>query len=232
MKISYLVTCSNETDTLERLLNRIHHYLGNDELVIVWDTKVKNPKGRGYVSMIIQRENENGHNNRIKVVEHELNKDYSAHKNYGLSLCTGDFVFQLDGDELPTEILLENVHSIIEMNPTTDLFWIPRINDFRGVTPEHARQWGWKLTESQTYKRPIVNWPDSQGRLFKRIPKIRWVGKLHERIEGNETYAFLPFDEELAIYHDKTIEKQVETNLRYNKEFTESDNRGFTLPPN
>jgi hypothetical protein len=53
---------------------------------------------------------------------------------------------------------------------------------------------------------------------------------LHERIEGNNNYVYLPFEEDLALYHDKTIEKQVETNLGYNKRFTEKENQGFNLP--
>jgi hypothetical protein len=81
------------------------------------------------------------------------------------------------------------------------------------------------------YKAVLVNAYDHQGRLFKNEPdRIKWVGKLHERIEGNKNFVYLPADESLSLYHDKTIEKQIETNLRYNRDFTKQENKGFNLP--
>ena len=82
------------------------------------------------------------------------------------------------------------------------------------------------------YNVPLVNWDgncggDYQTRIFKNLPYIRWKGRLHERIMGNKTYAFLPKDENYALIHTKTIEKQIETNLRYNKEFSKEDNLGL-----
>jgi glycosyltransferase involved in cell wall biosynthesis len=163
--------------------------------------------------------------------KHALDKDYGAHKNFGNEKCSGDWIFQIDGDELPTLGLLENVKTIIESNSEVELIFVPRINDFRGVTPEHAKQWGWKLTPSPSYEnRLVVNWPDSQGRIYKRdTGRIRWDRKLHEKIVGHTQYSFLPAEEEWALYHDKTIETQIKTNLRYNQVFTETDNKGHTV---
>lgn len=224
MKLSYLVTCHDETTTLDNLLSRLDCFVGDttDNVVILTDNPTKETSDILYNWTAIPR---------INAYEHSLDNDYSAHKNFGVSKCTGDYIFQIDGDENPTELLLENVKLIIESNPTIELFWIPRINDFRGVTQEHANQWGWRLTPSVTYNRPIINWPDPQGRLFKNIPdRIKWVGRLHERIEGNKAHVYLPFDEDLSLYHDKTIDRQIKTNLKYNQMFTEKENRGFTLP--
>lgn len=77
------------------------------------------------------------------------------------------------------------------------------------------------------YKIPIVNFPDYQSRIFKNLPYIRWEKRLHERVVGAKSYAFLPKEEDFALYHNKTIEKQIETNLRYNKLFTEKENLGI-----
>ena len=80
------------------------------------------------------------------------------------------------------------------------------------------------------YKAPLVNVLDFQGRIYRNIPeRIKWDRKLHEKIIGHKQYSFLPAEEEWALYHDKTIEKQIETNLRYNQVFTESDNKGHTV---
>ncbi len=225
MKLSYLVTFSTETDSLRNLLVRLFDYQKEDEIVLLADSG-----NIGVETQKILKECLKGKEN-YSYWEHDLNKNYSEHKNWGATKCSGDFIFQIDGDECPTETLLINLKEIIKANPGIEAFWIPRINDFRGVTQEHANKWGWRLTESSTYKRPLVNWPDPQCRVFKNEPtRIKWVGRLHERIQGNENFVYLPCDEDLALYHDKTIEKQIETNLRYNKDFTEKENKGFKLP--
>jgi glycosyltransferase involved in cell wall biosynthesis len=225
MKLSYLITCSNETQTLRNLLGQVDNLRdSDDEIVIVLDSDCKDNKKTRWIL-------DNWKDTYWNHYEHPLNNNYSEHKNWGALKCSGDYIFQIDGDECPTETLLLNVKDLIQANPDIEVFWIPRINDFKGVTPQHAAQWGWRLTQSTTYNRPIVNWPDPQGRLFKNIPnRIKWVGRLHERVEGNETYVYLPFDEDLSLYHDKTIEKQIETNLRYNTVFSKEENQGFKLP--
>lgn len=229
MKISYLVTCSTETETLNTLLSRLDSVIGdiNDEVIILADNPTKETSDILY--------NWTSGQTRIFAHEHQLNNDYGGHKNYGNSLCSGEWIFQIDGDELPSEnILGENLHAIIESNPEVELIFVPRINDYKGVTENHAKQWGWRLTNSKSdgvaQGRPLVNWCDFQGRIFRNIPdRIKWDRKLHEKIEGHNQYSFLPAEEEYAIYHDKTIEKQLETNLRYNKVFSVEDNMGHKV---
>ena len=224
MHISYLITCSNEEESLKNLLYRVRDNIDTeDEMVVILDSeRVDNKKTKQILKTF------GGSDDWYHL--HPLSNNYSEHKNWGAQQCQYEWIFQLDGDELPTETLVINIKDIITLNPDIEAFWIPRINDFRGVTEQHAMQWGWRLSMSPTYKRPIVNWHDPQCRLFMNKPEIKWVGRLHERIQGNKTFVYLPADEDLAIYHDKTIEKQVETNLKYNKLFTEKENQGFKLP--
>jgi glycosyltransferase involved in cell wall biosynthesis len=164
-----------------------------------------------------------------KFFQHALANDYSGHKNYGNSLCTGQWILQLDADELPSETLMQYIPDIIGVNPAVEMFYIPRINDYRGVTQDHAAQWGWNLSQSPTYDRPLVNWPDYQSRLYRNDPRVKWVSKLHETINGHNKYTFLPADEKWALYHDKNIETQLETNLRYNTDFTPDENKGHKI---
>ncbi len=222
MKISYLVTCHNETQTLQKLIEKLMVNLGNDELVVLRDST--NPISEGTSKILDPIFGDK----RVKILEHLLDTNYGGHKNWGASHCTGNYIFQCDGDELPSEYIVgENLHAIIEANNNVELIYVPRINDFRGVGPQHAAQWGWKLAESPTYKRLIVNWPDYQGRIFRNDPdRIKWDRRLHEKLIGNITYAWLPAEEDYALYHDKTIEKQVETNIRYNQLFSQEENKG------
>jgi len=224
MKLSYLITVHNETDTLGKLLERLIKCRYDEDDIVILDDFSDNKTTQEILRQVSLR-------NNIKVLQHALDNNYGAHKNYGNQHCNGDWVFQIDSDELPTELLLFNLRDIIASNPGVELIYIPRINDYKGVTPAIAAPWGWRLTPSPTYNnRPLVNWPDYQSRLYVRIPeRIRWDRKLHEKIEGHKEYAFLPADEELSLYHDKTIEKQLETNKRYNKDFSVEDNQGHQV---
>ncbi len=235
MKISYLITCKNEVKTLGNLLVAIALNQGTDELVVLQDTlgedeteneKYFHKEVRKIVDFYVK-----GSPN-CKFFEHPLDKNFGAHKNFGISKCTGDYIFQLDGDELPPEALLgENLHELLNANPQVEAYAVPRVNDFKGVTETHAKQWGWRLTPSPMCNgRPVVNFPDYQWRIFKRdYPRISFTRRLHEKIEGYGASTPLPAEEEYSLYHDKTIEKQVETNQRYNKMFTQDENKGHSV---
>ena len=220
--LSYLITVHNETKTLKNLLEKLDHYIDSerDEIVILDDFS-DNEETRKILSAASYRD-------YVRLYQHALDRNYGGHKNYGTELCKKQWIFQLDGDECPSVTLLINIKPIIDENPEIELFAIPRINDFRGVSHEHAKQWGWRLTPSPTFSnRLIVNWPDFQGRCYKNIPtRIKWDRRLHEKLEGYTKFASLPEDEEFAIYHDKTIETQIKTNQRYNEWFTDEENRG------
>ncbi len=218
--ISYLVTTKNTGFELQFLLERLYKYGQNNECIIL-DDHSDDP-----VTLQVL-DNVSDNNSFFNVHIHKLDGNYSEHKNYGKSLCRGEYIFQIDDDELPSETLLESLKELIELNNDVDLFWIPRINDFMGVNPDNAKQWGWRLTQYED--RLIVNWPDPQGRLFKNLPYIEWKRRLHEKVEGAKTYVHLPSVYELALHHNKTIEKQIVTNIKYNKMFTEEENKGFKV---
>lgn len=221
MKISYLVTCSNETETLSRLLKKLVSVVpSSDEIVILMDEQSGENDTHNIVGAF-------HHSFGGRILKHHLNKDYGAHKNYGIEQCTGNFIFQIDGDEMPPESLLgENLHALLEANPDVDAYAIPRINAWHGLTEEYKKQWN--IDMSPTYKRLRAAWPDYQWRLFRNDPKIRFKNRLHERIDGYDKFVGLPADETYAIYHDKTIEVQLATNERYNRDFTADENRGIS----
>jgi glycosyltransferase involved in cell wall biosynthesis len=226
--ITYLVTCHDESDTLRNLLAYlktalVESLVKGDEVVVVDDFSTN----KETVTILDEYRRTTGFN----VLQHKLDNNYGEHKNWGNQQCKGAWIFQIDGDELPSQVLTgDNLRMILYSNPETELFFVPRINDFQGVNAQHARTWGWQLTESPMTGRPRVNFPDYQGRIYKNAPeRIKWERRLHEKIEGHKKYAYLPAAEEFALLHVKTIEKQVETNLRYNKAFTEAENRGYKL---
>lgn len=232
MKVSYLITCYNETQTLIKLLQTINFSkCSEDEIVIMYDLGNGTKETK---QIMVDFSEGKSRSDVLYVDQYKLNDDYGAHKNQGIHFCTKNYIFAIDGDELPPESLLgENLRALLESNPTIEAYAVPRVNDFRGVTEEHAKKWGWRLTPSPMCEnRPVVNFPDYQWRIFKRdYPRISFTRRLHEKIEGYKTYVVLPAEEDYALYHDKTIEKQVETNLKYNEMFTKEENQGHVVLP-
>jgi hypothetical protein len=124
----------------------------------------------------------------------------------------GDWIFQIDADEIPHENLIKYLPEIIQSNPDNEVIRVPRVNTVFGLTEEYTNQWGWNINE-----RDWINWPDFQWRIWKNHPKIKWVNKVHEILEGYNTYSDLHKVEEYALYHPKDIEKQIKQNNYYEK---------------
>ena len=201
MKISYGITVHNEAEELNRLLNILTDKIDKDDEIVVCidgdDEKVEAVLGE-YLS-----------ENDAVVYKRKLNGDFSAQKNSVIENSSGDYIFHLDADEYPHEILLQQTKQILEINEI-DLIWVPRVNTVDGITERHIQQWGWRVSE-----KGWVNYPDYQSRIFKNSPKIRWQNKVHERIMGAKNYSHLPPQEELSLYHPKTIDKQEKQNKFY-----------------
>ena len=200
MKISYAITVCNEEVEIQRLVTfLLKHKELQDEIVITYDSKNGTKEVEEYLKSDI------GFSWHI----FEFSGNFSDLKNHTKSMCSGDYIFHLDADEYPHEILMEQLHTVIEMNDV-DLIWIPRVNTVEGLTDEWANKWGWRVTENGW-----VNYPDYQARVFRNKEDIRWKGKVHEVIGGCKTYAYLPPQEELSLYHPKTIDKQIKQNEFY-----------------
>ncbi len=209
--VSFLVTCHNEGEQLRTLLTLLSEYISNNEIIILDDYSDDE------VTLNVLKDYESVNN--IKIVKNHLNKDYGFHKNFGSSHCSGKYIFQIDADEIPNKILLENLRSLIESNLTCEMFWVPRVNNFTGVTPADIKNYGWTINE-----KGHIMWPDYQSRIYKNQSNIRWERKLHETIVGFKEFTRIPAMEELSLYHNKTIEKQRNDNKRYMSEFSLEDN--------
>ena len=200
MKISYAITVCNEEVEIQRLVTfLLKHKELQDEIVITYDSKNGTKEVEEYLKSDI------GFSWHI----FEFSGNFSDLKNHTKSMCSGDYIFHLDADEYPHEILMEQLHTVIEMNDV-DLIWIPRVNTVEGLTDEWANKWGWRVTENGW-----VNFPDYQARVFRNKEGICWNGKVHEQIIGCENYSHLPPQEELSLYHPKTIDKQIKQNEFY-----------------
>ena len=211
MKISYAITVCNELEEVKRLVNfLLSNKREQDEIVILVDISKEGNGGlRGWLNETKQSLILKG--DPIKIHEDKFKGHFADWKNLLTSYCTGDYIFQIDADEVPCTPLTESLPSILESNPELDVLLVPRINTVQGLTQEHIHKWGWNVNSEGW-----VNWPDFQWRIYRNTSEIKWVNKVHERLEGFKTYTTLPMEEDYSLYHPKTIERQERQNNYYN----------------
>ena len=212
MKMSYAIPVCNEHAELEKLLEFvIKHIDEEDEIVVQCDrgnttSEVYKMLDTFKVSVIAPV----GYPDPLKVIEFPLKGHFANFKNNLKEHCTGDWIFQIDADELPHEGLITNLKDLLKLNPTTEMFLVPRVHTVGGITQEHINKWGWRVNEGGW-----VNWPDYQTRIIQNNHKIKWQNKVHEQIVGISTKGALPMEEELCLYHPRNIVKQEAQNNFY-----------------
>ena len=202
MKISYAILTHNEGEYIEKLLSLLTtNKRPQDEIVVVDDfSKDESTK------QILEK-----YKNQIALNYRTFDGDHTQ-KNYLNSLCQGDYILQLDADELVHKELIDILPTLLEDNNEIDLFIMPRINTVEGLTQEWTQKWRWSVNE-----KGWVNFPDWQMRLYRNCDWVKWNGLLHSKIEGYKTYVLLPTEEAYCILHPKQLDRQIEQNNLYNK---------------
>ena len=204
MEISYGLTVCNEHEEIQNLIEYLIPIIDNeDEIVVVYDSN----RVTGEVLDVLDH-----YNDKVQSYPFDFQQNFLENKNYMNSKCNGDYIFQIDADEVPEEFLVRNLKAILESNPV-DLLLTPRKNLVPGLTQEHIQKWRWNVNE-----KGWVNWPDTQKRIYRNTPDIKWSGhQVHGMVEGYKTYVSLPEEEEWSIIHNKTIDRQENQNQRYYK---------------
>ena len=205
MKISYAITVCNEFKEIQRLINfLLQNKRPEDNIVVLYDIN----NGHEGIEQFLRAKSVN---KGLAWIPGKFNGHFADWKNKLNSFCTGDYIFQIDADELPPKYLVENLWAILEMNKTIDVYRVPRINTVEGLTQEHIQKWRWRVDNKGR-----VNFPDHQWRIYRNDPNIEWVNKVHEVLTGFEVMSELPPEEEYCLIHEKTIERQENQNKYYN----------------
>ncbi len=205
MKISYAITVCNELEEIKHLIPFLHKRKHlEDEICVLLDK----PKAS---QELLDELYYWSSKDIIILKESTFQGHFADWKNELTAMCSGDYIFQIDADELPNEELLEVLPSVLT-NSESDVILTPRINIVEGITPQHLQIWGWKQND-----KGWVQFPDYQWRIFKNTSDIKWKNKLHEVLDGYKTYAYLPEFEEYSLYHYKHILRQESQNNFYSK---------------
>jgi hypothetical protein len=205
MKISYAITVCNEFIEIQKLVPfLLENKRPQDEIVILYDQKNGDEEIASWLKTFNKLPN-------VQFWRGFFENDFAEWKNSLNKYCEGDYIFQIDADEMPSLNLIQSLPEILETNQV-DLIRVARVNTVEGLTPEHIQKWGWHVNE-----KGWVNYPDYQWRIYRNDPRIRWWGHVHEKIRGHATFAELPMDEGFSLYHPKTIDRQEKQNAYYNQ---------------
>lgn len=214
--ISFVILCHNEGSCLKNLIPNLERCKKDGDEIIIIDDHSDDVETVNYLNSL-----------NHKVYIHKLDGDFSSHRNFAHQFCKNDYIFMIDADEILSEVLSENIHEIIKVNPNVDLFSLPRLNVVEGMTDEDVRKWGWRRSYQEGYPKEVINYPDYQGRIYKNSPDIKWNGRLHEKVVGFKVRSDIPPIADLSLIHIKSIKRQTSQNEFYNKNFTDKENRGI-----
>jgi hypothetical protein len=205
MKISYAITVCNELVEIQRLLPfLIKNKRKQDEIVIFYDSNNGSKNVEDYL-----RAKSSETYAQFRFIHYYFDGHFANMKNALTEACLGDYIFQIDADEMPSLYLMQYLPLLFESNDV-EVLRVPRINTVKGLTQEHIQKWGWVVDGKGR-----VNWPDLQWRIYKRVPHIKWKNKVHEVLDGYKTHAILPLEEHFALEHHKDIERQEKQNAYY-----------------
>jgi GT2 family glycosyltransferase len=203
MTISYAITVHNELEELMKLLDFLNNNIREeDEIVVQYDEN-------GVTDEVLEFLNIKKEIHGYTVIGFPLNKDFATYKNNLKENCTKDYIFQIDADEIPHEVMIAYLPQVLEDNPV-DIIFVPRVNTVNGLTQEHIQKWRWNVNE-----KGWVNWPDYQTRIYKNTKDVTWMNKVHEKITGYDTFSNFPAEEQWALYHPKEIDRQEIQNQFY-----------------
>ena len=109
MKISYAITVKDEFVEIQRLLTILSdRKQPQDEVVVMWDSKNGDPEVETYLRKVSIG------NDSFQWYSYEFDGHFANLKNKLTEHCTGDYIFQIDADEYPHEVLMDNIHAILE----------------------------------------------------------------------------------------------------------------------
>ena len=204
IKISYAITVCNEVEEVKKLIDFLHsNKRAEDEICVLLDK----PKAH---HSLVDRLYKYSSANWIYLKESAFNNHFADWKNELTKMCSGDYIFQIDADELPHKNLIENLPTLLEHNSAVELYAIPRVNTVEGLTNEHIQKWKWNVNE-----KGWVNFPDLQQRIYVNSGVVKWKNKVHEVLEGNDFFGIFPNHEEICILHHKDIKRQEQQNNYY-----------------
>ena len=193
MKLTYTVQVCNESRELYSLLNFLSKTVDDgDEVNVVVDSNNVTDKVERVLEHFKQR---------ITVFKRPFDSFY-LNSQFHADQASGDYVFLIDADEMPQELLIKKLKDIIK-NAGAEIIAVPRINIHPGATQEFIEKSKFTVNDAG-----FINWPDYQTRVFKNCEHIRWTDEVHTKLTGTDKIVGIRAEPKMALWHIKSIEKQ------------------------
>jgi hypothetical protein len=106
----------------------------------------------------------------VKFLEKMKDPDDTILLDQKPSETSGDYIFQLNANEMPTESMIKKI-KIVLMEKQCDAFFVPRINIYPGITEEYLHL----NKDLKVNEAGWINWPDFQGRIYKNDGKVKMI---------------------------------------------------------
>lgn len=187
--VSYAVCVCDELTEIENLLYILDESVLCDEIRVLVDTT----KATDEIFSILYKY-------KVHIHQRPFDGNFGEHKNYLNSQCTGEYIFNVDADEIPSYQLICGLYNIV--NSDADIAFVPRVNILQGASFEFLNKCNFNLN-----KNGFINWPDYQGRMYKNSQDIKWSGNLHERLTGIQNVIKIQDDPNLSLWHVKSVQR-------------------------
>ena len=102
MKLSYAIPVCNEFVEIQRLITfLLENKRDEDEIVVLFDSNNGDKEVETYLRKM------NVSKTLFRWASFHFKGDFAAMKNRLNSLCSGDYIFQIDADEMPNEYMMK-----------------------------------------------------------------------------------------------------------------------------
>lgn len=169
MKISFAICTHNEGVYINNLLSSLIRYILFDKSGVKWEIVVVDDFSTDKHTLEIL----NRCVPQIKLIQHALSGDYASHKNFMNEQCTGDWIFNLDADEIINLDTFGFLPQLLDNNTEIEAYAWPRINTVEGLTFDHVQKWGWVLTKMESHRKiRVMNAYNDEYKLLKDFQYI------------------------------------------------------------
>ena len=105
MKISYSILTHNETDSLLKLIEFLIKHKDEEDEIVILDDYSDNEKTKEILDSAVSIY-------EIVFEQRHLLKDYAGQKNHLTRMCKGEYIINIDADELPNKWLIKNIKKV------------------------------------------------------------------------------------------------------------------------
>jgi len=170
--LSYAILCNDEINELTLLLNfLILHIRQFDEVCILADNTNENIK----MFQLLDEFEKKFRNKKLqfKWDKNPLNKDFANQKNILNKMCKGDYIVQLDSDEIINEKFIIQLPLLLDLNKATEVYIVSRINTVQNIGLSHIQKWGWNISKNEKFiNEKIIDTDSDEYKLLKQYNLI------------------------------------------------------------